>query len=129
MPICEDFHAVALDAWLASWPSWAQLHIADPGPRGEMGGAVESRRMEVRWRRTAPTVVTSTNPLVWSEVQGIPGYPQRYTHLSLWSAPQGGMLWSYGRMEPMIVPHLSTFEIPPGIVFNLPTWSDQMEDD
>lgn len=84
--------------------------------------------MEVRWRRVGPLAAESTNPLIWSEVQGVPGYPQRYTYLSLWSAPEGGMLWSYAPMQPMVVPHLSTFEIPPGIIFNLPSWHDDQED-
>jgi len=128
MPLCDDFYMVALDSWLAAWPAWAQLHVSDPGPRGELGGAVERRRVQVRWERTGPLEARSTNTLLWSEVAGIPGYPQRYTHLSLWSAAEGGMCWSYAQMQPMIVPHLATFEVPAGIIFNLPTWHDDQED-
>lgn len=113
--ICDAFYAWVARQVAAVGESWVQLHIGDPGDDGILAGAVDGRRMATTWMADAATL-TSTRVLRWDNVQGIPGYPQRVTHLSFWTAPQDGACWFTTPLTaPVNVPHGATLEIPAGI--------------
>lgn len=127
MPICDAWYENALDSWLSSQQVWAGLHVAEPGPVGEMGGSVDRRRQQIRWGSRQGLRVASSNTLTWDNVQGIPGFPQRIQYLSLWDSAEQGRCWSWTTLLPITVPHGATLEIPPGIIFNLGAWTDMKD--
>lgn len=113
--IHEPLYAWAARQIAGTQELWAQLHIGDPGDGGLLGGAVEDRRQPTGWLAGDIAVLTSVQLLRWDNVKGIPGYPQRITHLSFWTAPSDGECWLSSPVTPINVPHGATLEIPPGI--------------
>lgn len=111
----HDDCLAACASWIANTRSlWAQLHVGPPGDIGELAGAVEPQRVATRWVAGGPTL-TSIDVLRWERVRGVPGYPQRITHLSFWTEPENGQCWLTTPLTPILVPHNATLEIPAGI--------------
>lgn len=117
--VSEQFCSYVLALFLQAQPSWCQLHVADPGPDGVLGGSVERARKEIRWGQLQNCRVQSVNSLIWDEVHGMPGFPQNVSFLSVWSAPEGGAFWMSTPIVPVRVPHLASLEIPAGITLDL----------
>lgn len=121
--VTDAFCSYVLALFLQAQPSWCQLHVADPGPDGMLGGAVERSRREIRWGRLEGSRVFSQNPLMWDRVAGVPGFPQTICYLSVWSAPEGGMCWMRTPVVPVRVPHEASLEIPAGICLDVSPFS------
>lgn len=119
--LTDAFFCHALDQFKHTTSSWAQLHTGDPGCDGLLSGAIDRRRMGVSWSTATATALVATNALVWNQVQGIPGFPQTITHVSIWSGPEDGMCWAVVPLTPVTVPHLATLEIPIGLTINFNT--------
>lgn len=119
--LTDAFTILALSLFKRTTTSWAQLHTADPGPAGLLGCSSDRRRVGVRWEEGEGTALVATNSLLWPEVQGIPGFPQTVTHLTIWSEPEDGQCWAIVPLAPVRVPHLATLEIPIGLTISLGT--------
>lgn len=117
--LCDALLEHMADTFRRTTSTWAQLHTGDPGPDGHMAGCIDGRRVEIRWSPVPGTSLVAENALHWREVQGIPGFPQTVTHLSLWSDPDGGRCWAVVPLAPIRVPHLATLEIPIGLTVSL----------
>lgn len=113
--VTEQFCSTVLGLFTATETCWAQLHTSDPGREGDLGQTIDRRRQQVQWASVTGVAVATANTLRWDNFQGIPGYPARIQWLSLWSAPEGGKHWASIPLMPIVVPHLATFELPPGI--------------
>ena len=117
--VTDAFCTYVLSLFKQTTTGYAQLHTGDPGPDGLLAGCVDNRRVEIRWGAQQATSLVAENALVWKEVQGIPGFPQTVTHISIWSDPNGGVCWACIPVNPIRVPHLATLEIPIGLTLNL----------
>lgn len=117
--VSDHFCTYVLSLFKQTSTAYAQLHTSDPGPDGLLGGCNDSRRLEVVWGAQEGPELVSSNSLIWSEVQGIPGFPQLITHITLWAAPFGGKCWAVIPISPIRVPHLATLEIPAGMTLRL----------
>jgi hypothetical protein len=115
--LSDTFLEYVLTVFRQTQSTWVQLHISDPGG-GLQGLTNERRRRLIEWAPIVGPMLTSKNTLRWDEVQGIPGYPATFTHVSLWSAPEDGELWGTSSIMALRVPHLSTFEIPAGLTLS-----------
>lgn len=117
--LSDEFCTLVLSMFRQTATVWAQLHTSDPGPEGLLGQVVDRRRLEVRWGEQQGPALVSQSPLIWRELQGVPGFPQTVTHLSLWSDPNQGVRWATLQIPAVRVPHLATLEIPAGLTLRL----------
>jgi hypothetical protein len=117
--VSEAFCTHVLNVFKQTTSAWAQLHAGDPGSDGVLCGCIDRRRIQIEWLPQQGPNLVSGNSLIWSEVQGVPGFPQTIDHITVWSEPTGGVCWAILPITPIRVPHLATLEIPMGLTLQL----------
>lgn len=90
---------------------WIQLHTGSPDPDGRSHVAGNNQRRRVTIEREADGRMKSVTLLRWAKVPN----RETYSHLSMWTARQGGQVLSWGSLTvPKSVRPGDTFEIAAG---------------